>query len=138
MNQLLDLSRGIAGSIEQRPEPSAPTVTEDPLRYVGFEVGYLHSSNRLIARRMKRLEEWTVNRAIVYPRRVVAASLRRGASGFVPADNQPNEKVLPSEQHWMLGRALVLGSIAAPQIKFIGHFVLISAACVSVRREELL
>lgn len=79
-----------------------------------------------------------MDRAIVYPRRVVDAALQRGVSGFVPADDQPNERVLPSEQNKTQARALVLGSAAPPQIKVIGHFVVAAAPCVSVRREELL
>jgi hypothetical protein len=114
------------------PEPSALAARR------GVEVGYLAFLESTDCGKVKRLKEWTVERAIVDPRRVVEAALRRGVSGFVPANNQQVEKVLPFEQHRTPARALALGSAAPPQIKFIGHFVVATAAWVRVQREELL
>ena len=43
-----------------------------------FEVGYLDSGYRLMRDGVETLEEGTVDRAAVYPRRVIEAALRRG------------------------------------------------------------
>lgn len=43
-----------------------------------FEVGYLDSGYKLLRDGIERLEEGTIDRAAVYPRRVVEAALRRG------------------------------------------------------------
>jgi len=53
------------------------------------------------------LGEGTIDRAAVYPRRVVEAALRRGAAAVVLAHNHPNGDVKPSEQDKLLTRALV-------------------------------
>lgn len=73
-----------------------------------FEVGYLDSGLRLVRDGVETLEQGTVDRAAVYPRRVVEAALRRGAAAMVFAHNHPNGDVRPSDQDKVLTRALVL------------------------------
>ena len=71
-----------------------------------FEVAYLDSAYRLLRDGVERLEEGTVDRAVVYPRRVVEAALKRGASTIVLAHNHPNGNVAPSEHDKTLTRAI--------------------------------
>ena len=52
-----------------------------------FEVAYLDSGYRLLRDGVETLEEGTVDRAAVYPRRVIEAALRRGAFAVVLAHN---------------------------------------------------
>ncbi len=58
-----------------------------------FQVGYLDSGYRLSPDGVETLEEGTVDRANVYPRKVVEAALRRGAAALIFAHNHPNGNV---------------------------------------------
>lgn len=107
------------------------------LNHEVFEVAYLDSSNRLMRGGVERLEEGTIDRAAVYPRRVMEAAVRRSASALVFAHNHPNGYVQPSEQDKTLTRALVLAATAL-QIKVIDHLVISNAEVFSFRKEGLL
>jgi len=54
-----------------------------------FEVAYLDSGYRLLRDGVERLEEGTLDRAAVFPRRVAEAALKRGAYAVVLAHNHP-------------------------------------------------
>jgi DNA repair protein RadC len=102
-----------------------------------FEVGYLDSGRRLLRDGIERLEEGTVDRAAVYPRRVVEAALRRGAAALVFAHNHPNGDVKPSEQDKLLTRALVLAAETV-QVKILDHLVVSPDQVFSFRSAGLL
>jgi DNA repair protein RadC len=102
-----------------------------------FEVAYLDSACKLIRNGVETLEEGTVDRAAVYPRRVIEAALRRGAAALVCAHNHPNGNVQPSEQDKLLTRALVLATNTV-QIKLLDHFIISPDAVFSFRKEGLL
>ena len=102
-----------------------------------FEVGYLDTAYRLLPEGVETLEEGTVDRATVYPRRVAEAALRRNAAAVVFAHNHPNGNVQPSDHDKVLTRALSL-ALQTIQIKVLDHLI-ISADCVfSFRSEGLL
>src|SRR5216684_611119 len=63
-----------------------------------FEVAHLNSGLRLLRNGVERMEQGTIDRAAVYPRRVVESALRRGAAALVLAHNHPNGRVQPTEQ----------------------------------------
>ncbi len=75
-----------------------------------FEVAYLDSAYRLLRDGVETLEEGTIDRATVYPRRVIESALRRGAAALVLAHNHPNGRVEPSEHDKVLTRAIVLAA----------------------------
>jgi DNA repair protein RadC len=102
-----------------------------------FEVAYLDSASRLIKNGVETLEEGTVDRAAVYPRRVIEAALRRGATAVVCAHNHPNGDVRPSEQDKVLTRALVLAANTV-QLKLLDHFIVSADSAFSFRKEGLL
>ncbi len=102
-----------------------------------FEVAYLDSAYRLIRNGIETLEEGTIDRAAVYPRRVVEAALRRGAAGLVVAHNHPNGDVSPSEQDKILTRALVLAATSV-QIKIVDHLIVSADKVFSFREAGLL
>jgi DNA repair protein RadC len=107
------------------------------LRYEVFQVAYLDSAYYLLRDGIETLEEGTVDRAAVYPRRVMEAALRYGAAALVLAHNHPNGDVQPSEQDKALTRALVLA--AAPlQIKILDHVIVSTDEVFSFRKEGLL
>jgi len=102
-----------------------------------FEVGYLDSAYRLVRDGIETLEEGTIDRAAVYPRRVVEAALRRKAAAVVFAHNHPNGDVRPSEHDKVLTRALVLATQTV-QIQVLDHLIVSPDAVFSFRKEGLL
>ena len=102
-----------------------------------FQAGYLDSGYRLLRDGIETLEEGTVDRAAVYPRRVIEAALRRGAATLVFAHNHPNGDVQPTEQDKVLTRALVLAATAV-QMKVFDHLIVSPDNVFSFRQEGLL
>jgi DNA repair protein RadC len=107
------------------------------LRDEVFEVAYLDSGHRLMRDGIERLEEGTIDRAAVYPRRVVESALRRGAAALVLAHNHPNGQVDPTEQDKVLTRALVLAAETVG-VKIVDHLVVSADAVFSFRKAGLL
>jgi DNA repair protein RadC len=102
-----------------------------------FQVGYLDSANRLLRDGVETLEEGTIDRANVYPRRMVESALRRGAAALVLAHNHPNGHVQPSEQDKLLTRTLVLAAEAV-QLKIVDHLIVSADEVFSFRKAGLL
>lgn len=102
-----------------------------------FQVGYLDSGFRLLRDGVETLEEGTVDRAAVYPRRVIEAALRRGAAALVFAHNHPNGNVAPTEHDKVLTRALVLAA-STVQIKVLDHLIVSTDQVFSFRKEGML
>ena len=102
-----------------------------------FQVGYLDSAYRLLRDGVETLEEGTIDRANVYPRRMVETALRRGAAALVLAHNHPNGNVQPSEQDKLLTRALVLAAEAV-QLRIVDHLIVSSSDVFSFRKAGLL
>ncbi len=102
-----------------------------------FEVAYLDSGYRLLREGIERLEEGTIDRAAVYPRRVIEAALRRGAFGVVLAHNHPNGTVTPSEQDKLLTRAIVLAAEAV-SLRVADHLIVSADEVFSFRKAGLL
>ncbi len=102
-----------------------------------FEVAYLDSGYRLLRDGVERLEEGTIDRAVVYPRQVVEAALRRGAAALILAHNHPNGNVQPSEQDKLLTRAIVLAAEAV-QLRIVDHLIVSADEVFSFRKAGLL
>ena len=102
-----------------------------------FQVGYLDSGYRLLRDGVDTLEEGTIDRAAVYPRRVIEAALRRGAAALVFAHNHPNGDVRPTEQDKVLTRALVLAATTV-HMKVLDHLIVSPDYVFSFRQEGLL
>lgn len=107
------------------------------LRDEVFEVAYLDSGYRLLSDGVERLEEGTVDRAAVYPRRVVQAALKRGTAAIVLAHNHPNGYVQPSEQDKMLTRAIVLAAETV-HLRIFDHLIVSTDEVFSFRKAGLL
>jgi DNA repair protein RadC len=86
---------------------------------------------------VERLEEGTVDRATVYPRRVVESALKRRAKAMVLAHNHPNGDVKPSEQDKLLTRALVLAAETV-QLQIIDHLIVSPDDSFSFKKAGLL
>jgi DNA repair protein RadC len=102
-----------------------------------FEVAYLDSAYRLIRDGVERLEEGTIDRATVYPRRVIEAALRRGAAAVVLAHNHPNYNLTPTEHDKLLTRAIVLAAETV-HLKVVDHLIVSAQDTFSFRKAGLL
>jgi len=102
-----------------------------------FEVAYLDTGYKLLRDGVERLEEGTVERAAVYPRRVMEAALRRGAAKLVFAHNHTNGNVSPSEHDKVLTRALVLAA-STLHLSVHDHIIVSNDQVFSFRKEDLL
>ena len=102
-----------------------------------FEVAYLDSAYRLLRDGVETLEEGTIDRAAVYPRRVVEAALKRGAAAIVLAHNHPNGDVSPSDHDKNLTRAIVLAAETV-HLRVMDHLIVSAEDAFSFRAEGLL
>lgn len=102
-----------------------------------FEVAFLDSSRRLLRDGVETLAEGTVDRAAVYPRRVVEAALRKGAAAVVLAHNHPNQQLVPSDYDKVLTRAIVLAAETVG-VKVIDHLIVSVTDTFSFRESGLL
>jgi DNA repair protein RadC len=100
-----------------------------------FKVVYLDSGYRIVGD--ETLEEGTIDRAAVYPRKVMDAAIRKHAAALLFAHNHPNGNVKPSEQDKTLTRALVLAAETL-QIKVLDHVIVSKDDVFSFRKEGLL
>lgn len=107
------------------------------LRDEVFEVAYLDSAFCLMPDGIERLEEGTIDRATVYPRRVVEAALQRGAKAIVLAHNHPNGNTKPSEQDKLITRSIVLAAETI-RLNVHDHLVITRDAAFSFRNQGLL
>ena len=102
-----------------------------------FEVAYLDSGYRLLRDGVETIEEGTVDRAAVYPRRVIEAALRRGAFAVVLAHNHPNGTVSPTEPDKILTRAIALAA-ATVSVRVVDHLIISPHETFSFRKAGLL
>lgn len=102
-----------------------------------FQVAHLDSSLRLVRNGIETLEEGTVDRATVYPRRVIESALKCGASALVLAHNHPNGDASPTEQDKVLTRAIVLAAETV-SIRVQDHLVVTKDDTYSFRKAGLL
>lgn len=102
-----------------------------------FEVAHLDSAYRVLREGVETLEHGTVDRAAVYPRKVVEAALKRGAYALAMAHNHPNGDTTPSEQDKILTRAIVLAAEAVG-VRVVDHLIVTPDKAFSFRRAGLL
>lgn len=101
-----------------------------------FAVAYLDSGYRLLREGVETLQEGTVDRTAVYPRRVVEAALGRRAAGLVLAHNHPNGNVQPSEHDKVLTRAVVLAAETI-NLRVVAHLIVSPEETFSFRKAKL-
>ena len=107
------------------------------LKHEVFAVAYLDSAYRLLSDGVETLQEGTIDRAAVYPRRVVEAALKRQAAALVLAHNHPNGNVQPSEHDKLLTRAIVLAAETIG-LRVVDHLVVSPQETFSFRQAGLL
>ena len=107
------------------------------LKHEVFAVAYLDSGYRLLRNGVEVLQEGTIDRAAVYPRRVVEAALKRQAAAIVLAHNHPNGNVDPSEHDKIVTRAIVLAAETI-RLRVVDHLIVSPKETFSFRKAGLL
>lgn len=102
-----------------------------------FEVAYLDSSHCLLRDGVERLQEGTIDRAAVYPRRVIERALARGAAAILIAHNHPNGDVTPTEADKVITRAVILAAETV-SLRVVDHLIVSRENVFSFRRAGLL
>jgi len=100
-----------------------------------FKVIYLDSRYRVID--LETITEGTIDRATVYPRKVMESALKKRASILVFAHNHPDGNISPSEQDKTITRALVLAAKTL-NIDILDHIIVSKDEVFSFRKEGLL
>ena len=78
-----------------------------------------------------------MDRAAVYPRRVVETALKHQAAALVLAHNHPNGNVEPSEQDKVVTRAVVLAAETI-SLRVVDHLIVSASETFSFREAGLL
>ena len=146
----LQVIRAVATLYLQQASEDEPEVLSDPrrlsdfwrmrigaLKHEVFAVAYLDSAYRLLRDGVETLQEGTIDRAAVYPRRVAAAALRREAAAIVLAHNHPNGRLQPSEHDKLITRAIVLAAETVG-LRVVDHLIVAAQDTFSFRQEGLL
>ena len=107
------------------------------LKHEVFAVAYLDSGYRLLRNGMELLQEGTIDRAAVYPRRVVEAALHRQAAALVLAHNHPNGQGEPTEHDQIIIRAIVLAADTI-NLRVVDHLIVSPDQTYSFRQVGLL
>ena len=107
------------------------------LQHEVFGVAYLDSANAVSKDGVEILQEGTIDRAAVYPRRVVEAALRRQAAAIVLAHNHPGGKLEPSEHDKLVTRAIVLAAETIG-LRVVDHLIVSPDDAFSFRNAGLL
>ena len=102
-----------------------------------FEAAYLDKAFRLLKNGIERIEVGTVDRAAVYPRKVMEAALRRGASAIILAHNHPAGQLEASKRDQVLTTALIQAG-APLGIRVLDHLIIAGNQVFSCRRQGLL
>ena len=105
------------------------------LAHEAVMVIYLDNKNRVTDHEV--VQEGTVNRAIVYPRRIIEAALRHHASGLILVHNHPSGLPQPSEEDRQITRAIA-EACRTMDIRVLDHIVVGKAGYVSFTEEGLM
>lgn len=69
-----------------------------------FKVMFLNSRNHLLG--IETIQKGTVNKSVVYPRKIVERALHNHATGVIIAHNHPGESLKPSEDDCRITKAI--------------------------------
>jgi len=85
-----------------------------------FMVIFVDAKNRVLD--FKILQEGTIDRAVVYPRRVIEEALARHAAGIIFVHNHPSGDATPSSEDHQLTRSL-MEAAKAIDLRILDHIV---------------
>lgn len=117
------LGEGIKG----RDVLSSPQAVVDFVRmklsglpYEAFMVIYLNTKNEVL--NWEVIQEGTIDRAVVFPRRIIEGALAQHASGLILVHNHPSGHHFPSEEDRYLTRTIV-SAAKTLDLRILDHIV---------------
>jgi len=94
---------------------------------------FLDSGNRIIG--TEEAGHGTVNRCAIYPRNIMAAAFKCGASSFILAHNHPSGTAEPSEEDWKTTDRLVTAGKCV-DVPMLDHIIICRDTTVSLREHS--
>ena len=86
-----------------------------------FKVMFLNSRNRLLA--IETMQKGTVNKSVVYPRKIVERALHNHATGVIISHNHPGESLKPSEDDYSITKA-IKAALRTVDIVLLDHIII--------------
>ncbi|MFY9554129.1 MAG: DNA repair protein RadC [Blastocatellia bacterium] len=105
------------------------------LPHEAFMVIYLNVKNRVIEHEV--LHEGTVDRAVVYPRRIIEGALTHKAAGLILSHNHPSGDPEPSQEDKRLTRS-VIEAARTIEIRVLDHIIVGKNGYFSFQENRLL
>lgn len=106
-----------------------------------FHVIYLDSNLKIQSDKCFPSKEFyfsgTIDKTVVYPRKIIEEGLKQKAYGIIIAHNHPNGKLEPSEYDKNLTKALDIAIRSVGMVLF-DHIIVTSAGYFSFKKERLL
>lgn len=99
-----------------------------------FKMLFLDSRNQLIA--METLKAGTVNRSVVFPRKVVERALYHHAVGVIIAHNHPAGSLEPSVEDQDVTKA-IQDALKTVDIKLLDHVIVAGSECFSFKENRI-
>jgi len=100
-----------------------------------FMVIYLNTKNQVID--YETIHEGTIDRAVIYPRRIVESALSHHAAGIVLVHNHPSGHVEPSQEDKSITGA-ILQAAGTVDIRVLDHIIVGKDGYLSFLQEGLL
>ncbi len=117
----------LASRIERRDLLSSPRevvdfckVTLSGLAHEAFMVIYLNTKNEAVGHEI--VHEGTIDRAVIYPRRLIEAALAHHAAGLILVHNHPSGDPAPSDEDRRLTRTMIEAT-RAMDIRILDHII---------------
>lgn len=132
----------LAEQMKRRDVLSSPQAVVDFARaklgglpHESFMVIYLNTKNEVIEHEI--VHEGTIDRAVIYPRRILEAALTHHAAGIILVHNHPSGHPEPSDEDKRLTRAIA--DAGRPMdIRVLDHIIIGKGDYFSFREERLL
>ena len=136
------LSAYLEEEIHRRDVLSSPEAVRDFARvklaglpHEAFMVIFLDVKNHVIDHEV--LHEGTVDRAVVYPRRIIESALAHHAAGLILSHNHPSGDPAPSQEDRRLTRSVVEAARTV-EIRVLDHLIVGKAGHFSFHENRLL
>ena len=98
-----------------------------------FKAIFLNSTNKLLA--VETIQEGTVNKSAVYPRKIVERALYNNAVGVIVAHNHPGGGLKPSQDDHMVTNA-IREALKIVDISLLDHIIIGSDGYFSFRENR--
>jgi len=99
-----------------------------------FKVMFLNSRNCLLA--IETIQKGTVNKSVVYPRKIVELALHNHATGVIIAHNHPGGSLKPSEDDYNVTKA-IKEALKTVDVVLLDHIIICGNGYFSFREQGI-